>query len=159
MAVQLSCKNEARDGFQIRSKCYLARLPPAPTAFFYFPSSSPWKGMGAVSGAAAIPMGSQRERTAVALSPLHPKTTPNATPMGPQGQKVAAWCRLVSEGFGPALRCCCEGFECVGSGGWQCFGVAASLPARVAGGSVVALESPSGLPVGAEWVSILETFS
>lgn len=78
--------------------------------------------MGAVSGAAAIPMGSQRERTAVALSPLHPKTTPNATPMGPQGQKVAAWCRLVSEGFGPALQCCCEGFECVGSGGGNALG-------------------------------------
>lgn len=44
--MQLSCKNEARDGFQIRSKCYLARLPPAPTAFFFliFPALLPGRG-------------------------------------------------------------------------------------------------------------------
>lgn len=59
--------------------------------FFYFPSSSPWKGMGAVSGAAAIPVVSQRERAAVALFPLRSKTTPNATQMGPHGQNVVAW--------------------------------------------------------------------
>lgn len=47
--------------------------------------------MGAVSGAAAIPVVSQRERTAVALFPLRSKTTPNATQMGPHGQNVVAW--------------------------------------------------------------------